>query len=257
MKVVFHIQDEIYDSRNTKGSEGQFLSKDLNGITWVSIQPQSTDGINLMDEGVFVPTPDQGGSVGAAQTFSILNFVQTNSLGIGTDTLIPTARDPQSITGLATIFTQDLWGFVGSGSSNIYRMTDVGINVNNPQRTLDVDGTVKATGVVEFTSSIDVSSSISAGLIVDGGVSVKKKLFLGDGTSEENSTSKTTGQLVIKGGVGISQDVYLGNDTDSTSSTAGGALNVTGGAAISKKLFVGTDLDVGATAIVLIFSRFF
>jgi len=245
-----HIQDEIYDSRNNDGIGGQFLSKDDNGITWVSIQPQSTDGINLMDEGVFVPTPDQGGSVGAAQTFSILNFVQTNSLGIGTDTLIPTARDPQSITGLATIFTQDLWGFVGSGSSNIYRMTDVGINVNNPQRTLDVDGTVKATGVVEFTSSIDVSSSTSAGLIVDGGVSVKKKLFLGDGTSEENSTSKTTGQLVIKGGVGISQDVYLGNDTDSTSSTAGGALNVTGGAAISKKLFVGTDLDVGATAIV-------
>jgi hypothetical protein len=245
-----HIQDEIYDSRNNDGIGGQFLSKDDNGIAWVSIQPQATDGINLMDEGIFVPTPAQGGSAGAAQTFSILNFVQTNSLGIGTDTLIPTARDPQSITGLATIFTQDLWGFVGSGSSNIYRMTDVGINVNNPQRTLDVDGTVKATGVVEFTSSIDVSSSTSAGLIVDGGVSVKKKLFLGDGTSEENSTSKTTGQLVIKGGVGISQDVYLGNDTDSTSSTAGGALNVTGGAAISKKLFVGTDLDVGATAIV-------
>ena len=105
-----HIQDELYDSRNNDGIGGQFLSKDDNGITWVSIQPQSTDGINLMDEGIFVPTPDQGGSAGAAQTFSILNFVQTNSLGIGTDTLIPTARDPQSITGLATIFTQDLWG---------------------------------------------------------------------------------------------------------------------------------------------------
>ena len=43
-----------------------------------------------MDEGVYVPTPGQGGSVGAGQSFTILNFVQRNSLGLGTDTLVPT-----------------------------------------------------------------------------------------------------------------------------------------------------------------------
>ena len=37
-----------------------------------------------MDEGVYVPTPADGGVVGAGQSFTILDFVQTNSLGVGT-----------------------------------------------------------------------------------------------------------------------------------------------------------------------------
>ena len=86
------IQKEIYDSRNLKGLPGDFLSKDENGITWVSSEPAFQEGIFLMDEGVYVPTPEQGGSVGAGQSFTILNFVQTNSLGKGTDTLIPTVE---------------------------------------------------------------------------------------------------------------------------------------------------------------------
>ena len=88
------ISKEIYDSRNLDGDPGNFLSKDANGITWVSFEPAFQEGIFLMDEGTYVPTPGQGGVVGAGQSFSIVNFVQSNSRGIGTDTLVPTARDP-------------------------------------------------------------------------------------------------------------------------------------------------------------------
>ena len=91
----------------------------------------------LQDEGVFVPT------VGAAQSFTVLNFVQRNSDGQGTDTLIPTAQDPNTVTGVATIFTQDLWGHQGTGAgAAIYRQSRVGINQQNPLYQLDVNGNV-------------------------------------------------------------------------------------------------------------------
>ena len=265
-----HIQDEIYDSRNNDGIGGQFLSKDDNGITWVSIQPQSTDGINLMDEGVFVPTPAQGGSAGAAQTFSILNFVQRNSLGIGTDTLEATARDPQSITGLATIFTQDLWGFVGSGSSDIYRMTRVGINVNAPSKQLDIDGTVRATGIVEFTSTEGSTANNNGALVVSGGLGLDQNLNMGgnldvDGTgkigSSDGSTSNTSGALVVGGGLGVDENLNMGGNLDvdgtgkigsndgSTNNTTG-ALTVGGGLGVGENLNMGGNIDVDGSAAV-------
>ena len=265
-----HIQDEIYDSRNNDGLGGQFLSKDANGIAWVSIQPQATDGINLMDEGVFVPTPDQGGSVGAAQTFSIINFVQRNSLGIGTDTLEATARDPQSITGLATIFTQDLWGFVGSGSSDIYRMTRVGINVNAPSKQLDIDGTVRATGIVEFTSNQGSTANNNGALVVEGGVGINENLNMAgnldvDGTgkigSNDGSDANNNGALVVEGGVGIGENLNMGGNLDvdgtgkigsndgSTSNTSG-ALTVGGGLGVGENLNMGGNLDVDGSAAV-------
>ena len=265
-----HIQDEIYDSRNNDGEGGQFLSKDANGITWVSIEPQATDGINLMDEGVFVPTPAQGGSAGAAQTFSILNFVQTNSLGIGTDTLIPTARDPQSITGLATIFTQDLWGFVGSGSSDIYRMTKVGINNNAPDRQLDIDGTVRATDVVEFTSAQGSSANNEGALVVSGGLGLGENLNMGgnldvDGTgkigSSDGSSANDEGALVVTGGLGVGENINMGGDLDvdgtgkigsSQGSNANntGALTVSGGLGVGENLNMAGNLDVDGSAAV-------
>ena len=40
----------------------------------------------VQDQGVFIPTND------LAQAFAALNFVQNNSLGLGTDTLIPIVK---------------------------------------------------------------------------------------------------------------------------------------------------------------------
>ena len=262
------IQDEIYDSRNVQGSPGQFLSKDENGITWVSIEPQATDGINLMDEGVFVPTPDQGGSVGAAQTFAILNFVQRNSLGIGTDTLEPTARDPQNFTGLATIFTQDLWGFVGSGNdASIYRMTKVGINNDDPTKQLDITGTLRATGIVEFTSNQGSNANNTGALVVTGGLGVGENLNMGgdldvDGTgkigSSQGSSANDEGALVVTGGLGVGENLNMqgnldvdgtgkiGSSQGSTSNTLG-ALVVTGGVGIGENLNMGGNIDVDGT----------
>ena len=249
------IQEEIYDSRNLKGLSGDFLSKDENGITWVNLEPAFQEGIFLQDEGVYVPIPGQGGVVGAGQSFSILNFVQTNSLGKGTDTLVPTARDPQVVTGLATIFTNDLWGYNGSGDdAPIYRDTKVGIKQSNPQFDLDVNGTLNVDGLATFNDETDSTSSADGSVHVDGGVGIIKKLFVGSDTKVESTTGATSSSnvaaLQVVGGTAIGEKLFVGNNTKieintgATSSSDVAALQVVGGTAIGEKLFVGNDTKV-------------
>ena len=257
----------IYDSAGSPGQNGFFMNRDANGIRWVSFEPSFTEGIFIQDEGTYIP------SVGAAQSFTVLNFVQQNSFGQGTDTLVPTAQDPSSPTGLATIFTRDLWGHQGTGQgAAIYRQSRVGINQANPSTQLDVNGDLHVTSVVNFDSTLDVdddvkfnaklevdgvvkfndttdsSSKDTGAFTVDGGVGIEKKLFVGDdvvidGTTE--STNKDTGALIVDGGVGIEKNINIGgagviagrldvdDTTDSTSSTTGSVV-IDGGLGLGK-----------------------
>ena len=249
----------IYDSSGSPGANNFFLKRDSTGIRWVSIEPEFSEGIFIQDEGTDVP------SVGTAQSFTTINFVQKNSLGTGTDNLIPTAANPNTPVGLATIFTQDFWGYTGTGGadSHIYRMSRVGINENNPQFQLDINGTLHASGSVTFdnqlsvdgatslNSSLDVdgsatfndvadSSSPNTGSVqIDGGVGIVKKLFVGDDTKIQGTTESTdinSGALVVDGGVGIEKNLNIGGSgviagrldvddtTQSTSSTTGAAV---------------------------------
>ena len=209
------IDRNIYDSSGAPGQNNYFLSRDENGIRWVGINPTDSVGIFLQDEGVFVPT------VGVAQSFTTLNFVQKNSGGQGTDTVIPTAASTETATGLSTIFTQDLWGY--TGSENIYRMSLVGINNNNPEKQLDVSGTVRATGIVEFTNDASSTSNELGALIVAGGLGLGENLNMGgnldvDGTgkigSEATSTSNENGALVVGGGLGLGENLNMGGNLD-------------------------------------------
>ena len=241
------IQEEIYDSRNLKGFPGNFLSKDENGITWVSFEPAFQEGIFLMDEGVYIPTPGQGGVVGAGQSFSILNFVQRNSLGLGTDTLIPTARDPSTFTGLATIFTNDLWGFNGSGdNASIYRMTNVGIGTTNPDTTLDIVGNSHIVGIVTITKDLDVGLGASVG----ASLTVTDNTFIGGILTVFSDTEVGGGLTVTKnafvsGIVTISQNTFLDAQLDVDSATTlNDTLDVDGATTLNDTL----DVD-GATTL--------
>ena len=259
------IDRNIYDSSGAPGQNNYFLSRDENGIRWVGINPQDAVGIFLQDEGVFVPT------VGAAQSFTTLNFVQKNSGGQGTDTVIPTAASTETATGLSTIFTQDLWGYVGSGDdAPIYRMSKVGINNNNPQKQLDITGTLRATGIVEFTNTTTSTTNSNGALVVSGGLGLAENLNMGgnldvDGTgkigSNDGSSSNTTGALIVGGGLGLGENLNMGGDLDvdgtgkigsnngSTSNTTG-ALTVGGGLGLGENLNMGGNLDVDGSAAV-------
>ena len=142
----------IYDSSGSPGQNGFFMNRDANGIRWVSFTPVETEGVFLQNDGTYVP------SVGAAQSFTVLNFQQRNSFGSGTDTIEATAQDPNTVTGFSTIFTQDFWGYQGSGGGGaaIYRMSRVGINESNPSTQLDVNGTMHVSKNVDFDSQLTV-----------------------------------------------------------------------------------------------------
>lgn len=269
------IARNIFDSAGSVGANANFLSRDNDGIRWVSFTPVETEGVFLQDEGTFVPT------VGAAQSFTVLNFVQRNSDGQGTDTLIPTAQDPTSVTGVATIFTQDLWGHQGTGvGAAIYRQSRVGINQVNPLYQLDVNGDLHASAAVQFDASLDVNGSVqfnntldvdgitnlkstlestnvnSGALVVDGGVGVEKNLNVGgsgviggrfDVDNVDQSTSTTTGAAVIDGGLGVGKNLNIGgsgviagrldvDNTQESTSPSSGAVVVDGGLGVAKDI---------------------
>ena len=182
----------------------------------------------VQDEGVFIPTND------LAQSFAALNFVQKNSLGIGTDNVIPVVNTDNP-NWIADIRTKDLWGFVGSGDqAPIYRMTKVGIKNDNPTDDCDITGTLRATDTVRFTKDEDTTSAVTGTLRVTGGVGVSKRVFVG---SDEDSISAVTGALRVSGGVGVTKKVFVGDDQDSTSAVTG-ALRVSGGVGVTKKVFI-------------------
>lgn len=175
----------------------------------------------VQDEGVYVPTDD------LAQAFAALNFIQENSLGIGTDTLIPVAN-PDNPGWIADIKTQDLWGYVGDGNSDIYRMTQVGIMNGSPGYTLDITGTLHATESVEFDDTLDVDGDVTfnsntsstdkdtgALVVTNGGVGIEENLNVGNNvvvSGTTPSTDKDTGSLVVEGGVGIEENLNVGQN---------------------------------------------
>ena len=188
----------------------------------------------VQDQGIFIPTDD------LAQAFAALNFIQKNSLGVGTDTLIPIVN-PDNPNWIANIQTQDFWGYVGSGqSAAIYRLTNVGVGtgivferlqvgaggtdlvvtstgrvgvgLTNPTFKLDVRGNLHVTQEVEFDSTLDVdgATTLNNTLDVDGATTLNNTLDVDLAT-----TLQTT--LNVKGATDL--DTTLNVDGASTLNT--------------------------------------
>jgi hypothetical protein len=230
------IDEYIYDSVNSPGDNGFYLSMDEDGIRWVSLEPSFTEGIFIQDEGVYIPT------TGIAQSFTALNFKQLNSLGVGTDTIIP-IPNPSNPTFIADIQSQDLWGFTSGG--NIYRMTSVGIQNNNPSSTLDITGTLHATGAVDFDSILDVdgATTLNNTLDVDGATTLNNTLDVDLGTTL-NSTLDVDGATTLNSTLDVDGATTLNNTLDvDGATTLNNTLDVDGATTLNNTL----DVDLGTT----------
>tara|TARA_R110000796_G_scaffold136897_1_gene253005 strand:+ start:1343 stop:4270 length:2928 start_codon:yes stop_codon:yes gene_type:complete len=231
------ISRNIYDSAGSPGLNGSFLNRDENGIRWVTFEPAFSEGIFVQDEGVYIPL------VGAAQSFTVLNFVQINSGGIGTDTIIP-IPDPSNPTEIARIQSQDLWGYTGD---NIYRLSNVGVGQSNPAFTLDVNGTLNVDGATTLNSTLDVDlgTTLNSTLDVDGATTLNSTLDVDLGTTL-NSTLDVDGATTLNSTLDVDGISTFNNVTDATSTTDA-SVQIDGGVGIVKKLFVGSDTKIIGT----------
>ena len=220
------IDQFIFDSANSPGVNGAYLNRDASGIRWVTFEPNFSEGIFIQDDGTYIPV------VGAAQSFTVLNFKEINSLGIGTTTITP-IPNPDNPTLIADIRTQDFWGYTAGG--DIYRMTKVGIQNNNPSTTLDITGTLHATEAVDFdlTLNVDGATTLQTTLNVKGSTDLDTTLNV-DGAT----TLQTT--LNVKGSTDL--DTTLNVDGATTLQTT---LNVGSATTLSTTLQVG----IGGTVI--------
>jgi len=206
----------IYDSNNNKGANTFVLSRDETGIIWRELSSEVQEGIFLQEDGAFV-----GGGV----SFSTINFVEKDSLGISTEILGITSSGQ---SGLATIFSNDYWGnsiLIDDTNTGIYRLTNVGIFTNtplvplqigvstdtdenvvgitsgrvgigttNPRLPLDVYGAVSISGVTTLASAGGITTTggdlfVNNGLSVGGVATVVGDLDVNGGDIKTNQTT--------------------------------------------------------------------
>ena len=261
------ISRNIYEYGDSAGINGMFLQRDGQGIRWTAYEPSLQEGILIQDEGVFVPI-----NTGVAQTFSIVNFSQVNSYGMGVDTLVPTLGNAS--TGLATIFTNDFWGVVDGHvglDTGIYRLTNVGIGTSTPEALFQVGVAATAFAVTGVGSvgvgstnpvygldvfkeayfrdkvTVDKHTELNSTLNVDGvatfqddvTINANNKTFTietDDGTNKFTVASNT-GNTDIEGTLNVAGITKIESNQGSTGTTSG-ALQVTGGVGIGEKLYV-------------------
>ena len=197
------INKNIFDSVNVAGTTGYYLSRDIDGIRWVQVNPLDSQGILVYNDLSLI---------GTGQSFFGINLKTGDGLGITTDTI--QAFVNPSNPNIADIYVYDYWSPILGG--NIYRNSNVGINNNNPTFALDVTGT----------------ANITQTLNVDGIVSF---------TANASSINKDTGALVItQGGLGVEGNVNIGGATSIAQSTfIGGNLNVVGVGTVNTTFNVG------------------
>ena len=238
------VRRNIYDSAGSFGVNGAFLNRDEFGVRWVTFEPSFSEGVFIQDEGVFIP------QVGAAQSFTVLNFTQVNSLGVGTDSLIP-IPDPSNPIEVARIQTKDFWGANGDG--DIYRLTNVGIGKSLPTRKLDVvggthlAGILTVTGNVFFDNALDVdgATTLNNTLDVDGITTLNNELDV-DGATTLNSSLDVDGATTLNNTLDVDGDTTF-NSTQESTNTTSGSVQVDGGVGIVKRLNVGGDVNFSST----------
>jgi len=187
------IDDFIYDSANSPGVNGYYMNMDAGGVRWIP-GPNFIQGVYVQDDGIYIPNP------GTSKSFTILNFKEINSLGIGTSTITP-IPNPNNFN-IADIQTQDLWGYNLGG--NIYRMTNVGINSSNPTVALDIIGSTNITQTLNVDGNVTLNSSLD----VDGNVTLNSSLDV-DGASIFNGSVQLKSTLIdINGSTSIGKTDY-------------------------------------------------
>ena len=148
-----HIDEQIYDSDNAPGNIGNFLSKDAGGIRWVPAPPTSlVDGFFAQNEGINI----------GVSSFTTINLIGTRSGGdivFGTD----------AGSGILDVDIRSFWV---KNASGIHTTSNVGINISNPTKPLDVNGSAR----IRNDLDVDGVTYLNSNLDVDGPATLRDTL---------------------------------------------------------------------------------
>jgi len=195
----------IYDRNNNKGANTFVLSRDEVGIVWRELSTEIQEGIFLQEDGE---------DVGLGVSFSTINFVEKDSLGISTEVLGITSS---GISGLATIFSNDYWGnsiLIDDTNTGIYRLTNVGIFTNTPLVPLQIGvSTDTDENVVGITSSGRIgigTTNPRLPLDVHGAASISGVTTL----ASAGGITTTGGDLFVDDNLSVGGAATIGGDLD-------------------------------------------
>ena len=262
------IDSQIYDSLNSSGSLGAFLTKDVQGIKWTAFQPSFTEGIFVYNEGTLVGISSFRGInfiAGGIATSGIRNSASGLNVGVVTDSVQGFVNP--SNPNIADVYTFDVWELTGASNGDVYRNTRVGIKNPNPQYDLDVYGTAHISqtldveGITNLGSKLNVvdstilsntltvggATTLSNRLRVDGDTILSNKLKVYSATTlldilTVGSATSISGTLKVDGATILSDTLQVGAAT-----TLSDKLNVSGPTTLSNTLNVGAATTINGT----------
>ena len=216
---------DIYDSLNSPGVLGMFLTKDSQGIKWTELQPKFSEGIFVYNDSTLV----------GVQSFRGLNLKTGRGTGITTDP-IQGFVNPSNST-IADIYVYDYWEYV-DGTTNIYRDSNVGIRNTSPSVALDVTGSTNISQVL----TVDGATNLNSTLDVDGATTLNSSLDV-DAATTLNSTLDVDGATTLNSSLDVDGTSVLHNTLD-----VSGATNITNTLKVTGIVTFNSTLNVdGAT----------
>ena len=224
------ISSQLYDSTNSSGVIGAFLTKDAQGIKWTPFEPSFVEGIFVYNEGTLV----------GVNSFRGLNLKKGNNItGISTDN-IEGFINPTS-PSIADIYIYDYWGT--NIDNDIYRNSKVGIGTTFPKFDLDVLGFV---GISSFLI-VGGATSLASTLDVTGITTLRDRLTVKGPTILEK-TLDVTGITTLRDRLVVKKDVEFEFTLDvSGITTLRNQLIVGGASSLASTLLVGSATTLNST----------
>ena len=229
------VLSNIYDSVNNQGSDGFFLSRDVNGIRWVNATPNAqTDGFFVQKEDVLV-------GVGS---FTTMNLFGNDSGG----DLLEVTEDGTTVI----IRVKDHWL---KNNQGIHTTVNVGISRTSPEFPLDVDGQARFRNTIQVDQEAEFNDTVR---IDDAELRVHNQLIVGTATTASFANNSGVATFAVQSGFATIAGISSFTEVTgfATFATQSGFATVAGISTFSEVAFAATFAQTAGIATFAVQSGF-